>query len=185
MDSKNELQLLIEFYENNIKPYKFMYKLEHGIELSLEIKEEEVCHLIFGSLTKKNIPNSAFYKGKKGFEKIKNGEVTTVPFSLQDAYKSKSKAFLILDKVLIKPNAIMFNQKIVKKRNGNSTDIAANFLFYKEKNNIVAHLFIEKIKNSREERFIAKSCFHNNDENYIKDQIVLKVNESWQDKIGE
>ncbi len=175
MSRLSELQELIEIYEKEIEPYKFMYKLQFGIEITLEIKKEEVCHLIFGTLTNKNIPNSSFYKGKKGYNKIKSGEIIEVPYQLRKTFKSKSKAFKVLGKLLTRPKAIMFNKKIVKKGNIGTTDIDANFLFFRDIDGVAAHLFLTYIKNEREQRYVAKSCLHNIDNTYKKDQIELKI----------
>lgn len=175
MTDKNELQELLSIYETHIQPYEFVYELQFGIKISLVIRPDEVCHLIFGTVKNKNIPNSSFYKGELGYRKIKAGDIKKAPPQLSKEYKSKSKAFKNLHLLLEKPQAIMFNKNLVKKVICGTTDIDADFLFFKEVNGASAHLFLKLINNKREKRYVAKSCLHNIDDNYKKNQIALKV----------
>ena len=73
----NELFKLAEFYQENLIPYTYTYKALFGIEIELIFSDNQFCHLIFGYV--KDIPNAFSYKGKKGFDKIINLEITSPP----------------------------------------------------------------------------------------------------------
>ena len=141
----NELFKLAEFYQENLIPYTYTYKALFGIEIELIFSDNQFCHLIFGYV--KDIPNAFSYKGKKGFDKIINLEITSPP-----PYKD------IVD---------------CGKLNGlKKTDIDADFLLYRDVDGKKIHLFLRWSDNDK--KLVPCSLIKNNTDNYIEKQIKLQ-----------
>ena len=172
----NELYDILLFYENKIRPYKYTYKCEFGTTISFTIEPDEVCHLFFGSLKNKNVPNAKLFKGQAGYDAILNGTVTKVPYQLVNDFKSKSLAFYKLPELLNEPIAIYYNENIVQKGNirGFYSDINGDFLLYKEIDNKNIHFFLKHFPN-KNDRLIPYSTFHNKKNDYIVNQKIIKV----------
>ena len=141
----NELFKLAEFYQENLIPYTYTYKALFGIEIELIFSDNQFCHLIFGYV--KDIPNAFSYKGKKGFDKIINLEITSPP-----PYKD------IVDCCKLKG---------LKK-----TDIDADFLLYRDVDGKKIHLFLRWSDNDK--KLVPCSLIKNNTDNYIEKQIKLQ-----------
>ena len=140
-----ELFKLAEFYQENLIPYTYTYKALFGIEIELIFSDNQFCHLIFGYV--KDIPNAFSYKGKKGFDKIINLEITSPP-----PYKD------IVDCGKLKG---------LKK-----TDIDADFLLYRDVDGKKIHLFLRWSDNDK--KLVPCSLIKNNTDNYIEKQIKLQ-----------
>ena len=175
-NSDDKLYNLVKFYESKIKPFKYTYNCRFGITIDLVIEPEEICHLLFGYLKGKNIPNASNYKGLNGYNLILDKTVTEAPLQVRKASKIKTDAFIYLPDLLANPDIIVFNPKIAGKGNGSfshleTTDINGDFLFYKKIDNKQVHLFIKW--DTRKKRYVALSLFHNKKDSYIENQILL------------
>lgn len=172
----NELYDLLMFYEKEIRPYEFTYICEFGTTINFTMEPDEVCHLFFGSLKNKQIPNAKLYKGVDGYNAILNGVVTEVPYQLKKEFKSKSIAFYKLPELLSSPVAIYFNEKIVQKGNikGLHSEIDGDFLLYKEIDNKNIHFFLKHFP-MKNNRLVPYSTFHNKKNDYIVDQKEIKI----------
>lgn len=171
----NELYDILMFYETKIRPYEYTYKCEFGTIIKFTMEPDEICHLFFGSLKDKNVPNAKYYKGILGFNSILNKTITTVPYQLKKDFKIKSLAFYKLPELLKSPIAIYFNDSIVPKGciKGRSTDIDADFLLYKEIDNKNIHFFLKYFSNKN--RLVPYSTFHNKKNDYIINQKRIKI----------
>lgn len=172
----NELYDILMFYENEIKPYQYTYKCEFGTTINFTMEPDEVCHLFFGSLKNKNIPNAKLYKGQVGYDSILNGTVTKVPYQLVDAFKSKSLAFYKLPELLEEPTVIYYNENIIQKGGirGLCSDIDGDFLLHKEINNKNIHFFLKHFPD-KNNRLVPYSTFHNRKNDYVVNQKKIKV----------
>ena len=171
----NELFKLAEFYQENLIPYTYTYKALFGIEIELSFSDNQFCHLIFGYV--KDIPNAFSYKGKKGYDKIINLEITSPPpyKDIPKKYKSKRDAFYYIPKLLEKPTIYMFNKDIVdcgKLKGLKKTDIDADFLLYRDVDGKKIHLFLRWSDNDK--KLVPCSLIKNNTDNYIEKQIKLQ-----------
>lgn len=168
----NELFDLISFYNTDIRPYKYTYKLMFGTEISFTFEPDAICHLLFGKIT--NVPNGSMYKGQAGYDGISNKIITTIPHQLRKDYKNKSPAFYCLPALLANPTVMHFNPLIVPKGSmGSTTDIGGDFLLYKEINNKNIHLFLKWIPEKK--IFVPYSSFQNTTTTYTIDQLKIKV----------
>ncbi|MEF9992743.1 MAG: hypothetical protein RR676_12990 [Acinetobacter sp.] len=174
--SNDELYDIIKFYKSDIEPFRYFYKCMFGIQIDFSIDPDQVCHLIFGSVAKLNIPNASEYKGNLGYNNISNKKITKVPRGLKENYETKRKAFFLLPKLLKKPDVIFFNDKIVESGNIKglqTTRIDGDFLLYKQIDKINVHLFL---KWSYEKKtLVPYSLINNKKDNYILNQKKLKV----------
>lgn len=175
-NSDDKLYNLVKFYESEIKPFKYTYNCRLGITIDLVIEPQEVCHLLFGYLKNKNIPNATNYKGLNGYNKILDKTVTEAPLAVRKASKIKTDAFTYLPDLLSKPDIIVFNPKLAGKGNGGfshleTTDINGDFLFFKQIDKKQLHLFVKW--DDTQKRYIALSLFHNKKNGYIENQILL------------
>lgn len=169
---ENELLDLISFYNKDIRPFNYNYKLMFGTELNFTFEPDAICHLLFGKI--KNIPKGSMHKGQAGYDNIINKKITSVPYQLQKAYKNKAPAFYYLPKLLANPTAIYFNPLLVPKGSmGDITDIKGDFLLYKEINNKKIHLFLKWI--SEKNMLVPYSSFQNTKNTYIDNQIKIKI----------
>ena len=124
-----------------------------------------------------DIPNAFSYKGKKGFDKIINLEITSPPpyKDIPKKYKSKRDAFYYIPKLLEKPTIYMFNKDIVdcgKLKGLKKTDIDADFLLYRDVDGKKIHLFLRWSDNDK--KLVPCSLIKNNTDNYIEKQIKLQ-----------
>lgn len=177
-NSNEELYNLIKFYEKDIMPFSYTYNCGLGININIVFEPSEICHLIFGSLKGKNIPNAKNYKGINGYTCILDKIVTQPHHSLKKAYQIKSSAFYCLPDLLSKPDLIIFNKNIAGKgkssfRHLEPTDIDGDFLLYKKIDNKIIHFFIKW--DDRQNRFVPYSLFHNKKDNYLENQIRLNL----------
>lgn len=174
-NSDNKIYNLIKFYNSELKPFRYIYKCMFGININFTIEPDQVCHLILGSVNK-NIPNANEYKGIKGYNNIVSKKITKVPSQIKKEFNSKSKGFLYLPKLLENPTAIFFNHEIVQKGNIKglgSTDIEADFLLYKEFQNIKIHLFLKWSPNKN--KLVPYSLIKNSKDKYIVNQKSIKI----------
>lgn len=175
MCNNNELYNLIMLYKEKIQPYEFTYLCEFGTMVKFIMEPEEVCHLLFGSLKGKNIPNANLYKGISGYEAIVEGRISSIPYQLSKEFKSKSIAFTKLPELLKSPTVIYFNDEIVPtSKKGLNTRIDGDFLLYKEIENKNIHFFLKHFPH-KNNRLIPYSTFHNASNDYTVKQKKIKV----------
>ncbi|MCY6485888.1 hypothetical protein OW763_16375 [Clostridium aestuarii] len=175
-NSDDKLYNLIDFYNREIKPFRYIYNCMFGININFTIEPEEVCHLIFGSVKNKNIPNAKSYKGILGFNNISTKQITRPPYQIRKEFNIKSDAFLYLPKLLNDPTAIFFNHEIVDKGKVPgflTTSIDADFLLYKNIDNKCIHLFLKWSKEKN--KLVPYSLLRNNKDNYISKQKHIKI----------
>lgn len=170
------LQDALTYYEKEIKPYKYIYHCKFGLKLEFDITEDQVCHLLLGTIDK-GIPNRRNFVGKSGYDAIKSGNVkfSQIPKKNIKHVKSRIKHFNLLDKLLSSPKVIHYNQAITQKGNSikfNNSLIKADYLLIKEiHNNTTLHFFIRENKSNLE----PVSFFAQKDDSYIKNQLSFKV----------
>lgn len=170
------LQNAITYYEREIKPYKYVYHCKFGLKLEFDITEDQVCHLLLGSIDK-CVPNRRNFIGKSGYNAIKNGNVkfSQIPKKNSKHAKNRIKHFNLLDKLLSSPKIIHYNQAITQKGNSikfNNSLIKANYLLIKEiHNNNTLHLFIRENKLNLE----PVSFFVQKDHSYTENQLSFEV----------
>lgn len=174
------LKLLQDFFENEIMPYEYIYLCNNGLRIKFNIGKEDFCHLIYGTINK-SLGNHRLYKGILGYDNIKNSAVNmgNLPSQIKSYARYRLKAFIFLPILLRGPGIIYFNQKLVPKGSTGlkTTDIDADFLLYKQVGTIKAHLFLKNIySKSGNENTSCISFFHDENDNYIRNQIGLKVN---------
>lgn len=181
IDVIEENKILLEvvnYYEENIKPYKYTYECNNNLKITFYIDESDICHLITGTIPK-GTPNASKYRGIEGYNKIKSGEITitNLPHNIKKSkVKNRCNSFLNLENMLANPKAIYYNPKIVKKGDSiklKDSDLKADFLLYKLKNNDIIHLFLR----NEHKRVIPVSIFSQgkNKDEYITDQIEIKI----------
>lgn len=167
----NELIKLINFYQENLQPFKYIYKLELGIELNFMFEPSQIPHLIFGTIP--SFKKSSDYRGEKGYNNIINGVIKSVPNELSDAFKGKSKGFKFLPTLLENPEVYHFNNLIVQSGTGYikgmHSKVDADFLLHKEK----THLFIKYDR--KKEIFVPVSIVYNKVNTYTLNQIKMKI----------
>lgn len=79
--SKISLELLLKYYEQYLKPYRFTYTLSNGRTVNLTFEDEKFCHLL-GIETvaikkyKRKSHLTSPYKSVKGYRRIKEGKLT-------------------------------------------------------------------------------------------------------------
>jgi len=181
------LKDLIVFYENDIMPYRYIYECEHNLKVSFTFEEENLPHLLFGTI-EKTYAKRKDYTGQLGYDNMKNGLVTldNLPKFIYDKGIHRILNFILISKVLAKPSVIIFNKNLVK-QNGNkyiNTNINAKFLLDRNLNNGKhIHLFLDQVGKSK--RLVPNSFFPNDKENYILDQVSFKVENSKIEKIKD
>lgn len=177
--SPNELQQVLEYYERNIEPYKYIFHCELGLTLEFTIEKNQLCHLLFGTI-EKSISNRRNFYGETGYNAIKKGtikKISDLPYKNRSHARNRIKYFYQIDKLLKNPKVIHYNQNIVRKGNDikiGKSIIKANYLCTKiltEEKDFIIHLFL-KISGKRLEPV---SYFAQKDDSYIKDQLKIKV----------
>lgn len=177
--SSNPITLkdLVDYYEKNIRPYKYVYHCAHGLKLEFDITEDQLCHLLFGTIPS-GIHNRSKFAGQTGYNAIKSGEVEIkdLPHKTKSKAKNRIKYFFYIDKLLSNPSVIHYNGNIVRKGDhikiGESL-IDANYLFTKsvmgEKK--ILHFFLKTVGKKIE----PITFFAQEDTCYIENQLRFKV----------
>ncbi|UOR14176.1 PBECR4 domain-containing protein [Halobacillus amylolyticus] len=120
--SKISMKLLLEYYEEYLKPYSFTYELEDGQVIDLNFEKEHFCHLIGVETVAKNVyRNEAVlkrYKGELGYRRIDDGEITFQHLkNLKHRRSGKSKFKSIKDKLIffyLIPHALESSEVILE-----------------------------------------------------------------------
>lgn len=171
------LKDIVVFYENQILPYRYTYTCEHELKISFIFEDENLCHLLFGTIDK-HYHKRKEYVGKLGYNNIKNGIVTleNLPSFIRSKSIHRILDFILISKIISKPTVIIFNNKLVK-QDGNkylNSDIKAKFLLAKQLTVFqYIHLFLNEV--GPQKKLAPISFFPNKDENYIREQTIFKV----------
>ncbi len=138
-----DLKELLSEYEKNLCDKTFRYELANGTVIDVVFYQEQFCHL----LGIQHIFNEKKYDyiGKKGYEKIKNDDLTVKSlkshnknkfYSIKERLRNFDKLYqLILDGDLI---------KFYSDRTRPPTTISADFVIYHEETEHILHLFLRK-----------------------------------------
>lgn len=177
----DRLQEVIDYYEREIKPYRFTYTAKNNLTLSFTIEPEQVPHLLFGTVD--GVKNAASYRGIKGYNNIKGGiiKIDTLPGSIKSKAKQRINAFTDLHLLLGNPKGIFYNKKLVERGNALHTKISnidAEYLLF----NVTVkgqrlHLFLANCKQGKETFLVPMSFFSQplKEVGYIKDQIEFDI----------
>lgn len=177
--SKDQITLkdIVEFYESQICPYRYTYICEHDLKLSFTFEDENLCHLLFGTIDR------TFYKrkdyvGKLGYNNIKEGIVTlnNLPPVICSKGIHRLLNFILISKILSSPTVIIFNNNLIKQNGKNylNSCIQARFLLAKQiaPSNYI-HLFLNL--EGPKKILVPKSFFPNREDNYIREQTIFKT----------
>ncbi|BCJ92821.1 hypothetical protein acsn021_03900 [Anaerocolumna cellulosilytica] len=176
------MAVLQQYYEIYLMPFIFEYTVtyENGSEKMLQLRfdEDNFCHLLgVESIAKKAVKFSmlAEYRGKKGWDNVKNGVITFACLKKLNQrqfknVKAKYVYFYLMPNMISNPLAINYKRDLVDPE----TNIECEIMFYSYCENAVIHLGIEYSEDKG--YYIARSFFveklsnDNPVDNYIKNQ---------------
>lgn len=182
------IEVLQRYYEFFLMPfiYEYIITYDDGNEKMMQLRfdEDNFCHLLgVESIAKKAVAfsNLVEYKGKKGWDNIKNGIITFTRLKQGNQrqfknVKAKYVYFYLLPNMISNPLAINYRRELVNP----ATNIECEIMFYSYCENAVVHLGMEY--SDAKGYYIAKSFFieklskDNPVDIYIKDQENLLVN---------
>ncbi len=169
------LKLLLNDYTVNLCNRLFVLTLENEKEIKIRFFKESMCHLLG---LQHVYDNDRKYLGAKGYEKIKNEEITIQSLkkhnkSQYNFIKNRLFHFNEIIEVLREGDLVKFSQEKVKR----GTYITADFVLFKDKQKYLLHLFL--IKELNTEIYTPKSFFtlsETDDKNtYIKTNRPLNI----------
>jgi len=166
------LQVLQEYFEQEILPYKYTYHCNYNLSIDLSIKTSNFCHLIFGTVEDK-VSKGVLHKyvGQSGYDYIKSGQVTmdNIPVKIKQYAKLKLKAFIYLSNLLDNAKVIHFNPILT------TTIIKSDFVLYRNYKNLNLNLFLRTL--NRKTNLLSGISFISSDNDYyIKDQLKFDTN---------
>lgn len=148
--SDMDLKELVGYYEEYLMDRVFYYKLNDGKEINLEFKKDKLCHLLGIHYFAPNRKLSYMYRSFRGFESIKEGDIT-----IQKLKKINKKAFKehkerivffpFMYQLLLNCECLYFNNKSVD----GSCVMQFEIALHQEFDNKMLHLGIE-IENNNE-----------------------------------
>lgn len=177
-----ELIDLVNYYDSVLSPYRYILTSHNGLTLDFDIKPNEMCHLVFGTIDDK-LPKKENYKGLKGYQKLKDGTVTwnNLPHAVKKHSNIRTEYFDQLHKVIEKPTgAIFYNSQIVPNPHAlklKSTDIQGDYLIYKKTESCILHLILANIRGGSTIRLIPTCFFVRKLENSNADIFLQKQKE--------
>ena len=178
------LDLLREYYETYLCPYIFKYEIKDGTntrEIELRFDEENFCHLLgLESIVRRNVRDIFRYKGQKGWDEIKSGniDISELKGRNKSGFKDNKARFVffyLLPKLVDAPQGILFDPQ---KLSGN-TRIECELLFFDRFKKAYIHIGIEydETKDCYIPRtfLIEKITKHNDGMKYIESQTQISV----------
>lgn len=180
------LDLLREYYETYLNPFEYHYNVideTNQYDIELRFDQENLCHLLgLESIVKYNINRNELhnYKGQKGWNNIKDGNITIN--SLKDINKSRFKSgkdkmvfFYLVPNLIKTPKAIYFDNSLLEP----PTRIHSKIIFFSEYFNSILHLGIEpnddKLYYVPRTLLIERITDKNDGTKYIKDQQQIEL----------
>lgn len=182
------LKDILTYYEKEIMPFKYTYECEYGLHISFCFNKDNLCHLLFGTIDKKKHPSwKKKYSGNKGYEGIDTKSITleNLPDELKSKAINRAGSFILINKLLKKPSIIHFNCALVKNSNIKTinTNIDAKYLLNKKTiEGTTLHLFLKET-DAKHSILVPNSFFPNSKDNYIENQLPIKVISSNKERI--
>lgn len=154
-----DLLLLTDYFEHYLEPYLYEFELEGGEVITLKFNRDNFCHLLgihkpaeraFGQKS----PRVYGYKGSKGYNRVKNKEITKKSLKAlnKSAYKDMRDSivnFYLIHKMLENPKAVYYTTTVNK-------ITAVDLLIYSKENKSYIHLGIIK---REKQKYYAPSTF--------------------------
>lgn len=154
---KIDLQKLLIEYENNLCNKLFKYELSNNRTVEVMFYKEQFCHLL-GLQYIYN--NDKHYLGSNGYDKVKNGTVTT-----DSLIAHNRKKYNYIKERLYYFNEIaelMYNGQLIRfyqDRANPKTQISAEYLIIKDNKSYTLHLFLRKENASEDNNQYAPISF--------------------------
>lgn len=150
------LQLLQEYYETFLSPYIYRYEIidESKEEpekkvIELRFDEENFCHL-FGieSIVRRSVRNVGFYKGRAGWDNVKNGNIKFSDLKAKNlnGFKSNKARFVffyLVPRLVEQPMGLLFDPEKVS----GDTKVDCELLFFNQFDKAFVHIGIKKDDN--------------------------------------
>lgn len=142
------VSLLAEYYETQLHPTYYNFELSNGVTIQLDFHKEKFCHLIgIGQIAEKRFPSNDprlfMHKGKRGFQRAKNGNIKLryLKNLHQHEYAKQEKKFLFfhfLHTMMESGNLKVANYSVIA-----NSKITCDFMFHDTYDNALLHLGIE------------------------------------------
>ena len=176
MQSVN-LQDLLKDYEINLRDKVFEYELANGQIIQVSFYREELCHLLgIQYVFEKN----RRYLGIEGFEKLKNGDITTEKLKKHNKVKyefikERLSNFEKITPLMNDGQLIKFYQDKVYP----PTTIQADFIIFQKETAHILHLFLRKEQTDKNIyapiSFVVKSIDDKTPNQFIKSQEYKQI----------
>ncbi|MFJ7932644.1 PBECR4 domain-containing protein [Peribacillus sp. NPDC096448] len=171
---KISLELLMDYYEEYLRPFKVCYQLSDGNSIDLIFDRKRFAHLVgIETIAKTKYKGNRMlegYRGEKAYKSIKKGQIDFAHLrnigsrSVFNSMKNKWLFFYQLPHIILSPEAIFRYKKV------SGSNIQCEILIYDLMHGVCAHLGIEK--DSSGKFYIPRTFFieKNNGLKFVQDQ---------------
>lgn len=144
---KLKLDVLQEYYDTYLRPFKYDYVLSDGTSIELKFEKKHFCHLVGIETVAKKVFNSErklqTYRGERGYKRVKRQEITFK--HLRDLHRPTANSvenkwifFYLIPHIIESPEVVIKYKKI------QGSNIECEFLIFELKYGVCIHLGIEK-----------------------------------------